>query len=288
MSYPLDAAPIFAAALYLGSFGVAIGALRGSRRSGDFEKFRRGPSTIELALMVAAVCSHSYSIVRSTFFPPQMWFGFAPALSSMLLVATIGYIVESQLIRIGAVRLFVIPLAALAVMLPMRYPGAPIATVGMNAGFGIHFLLALTAYGLLAISAVDALAMALIDVVLHSPQRGSPSSKWRSVVFEVSPPLLAMEQLLFHTLALGFAALTLTLVTGIGFHEKVFGRPLAFDHKTVFSIVSWLTFAVLLIGRWRYGLRGKAALRYVFAGFGLLLLAYIGTHFVLEVVLGRP
>ena len=42
-----------------------------------------------------------------------------------------------------------------------------------------------------------------------------------------------------------------------------------------------------LAGRWRYGWRGRTALRWTLAGFAMLFLAYVGSRFVLEVLLGR-
>ena len=59
------------------------------------------------------------------------------------------------------------------------------------------------------------------------------------------------------------------------------------NHKTIFSVLSWITFAVLLIGRSQWGWRGKRAVRVLYIGSGLLLLAYVGSRFVLEVILGR-
>jgi ABC-type uncharacterized transport system permease subunit len=81
--------------------------------------------------------------------------------------------------------------------------------------------------------------------------------------------------------------LTLTLATGVVFSEEVFGTALRFNHKTLFAIFSWLIFGALLVGRWRYGWRGRKALRWTLAGFLALLLAYVGSRFVLEVILGR-
>jgi ABC-type uncharacterized transport system permease subunit len=81
--------------------------------------------------------------------------------------------------------------------------------------------------------------------------------------------------------------LTLTLATGITFSETLFGRPLRADHKTVFAVLSWLTFGLLLLGRWLYGWRGRTATRWTLTGFVLLILAYVGSRFVLEVVLHR-
>ena len=101
------------------------------------------------------------------------------------------------------------------------------------------------------------------------------------------PPLLTMERLLFQMLAAGFVLLTLTLASGIVFSEEIFGRALRLDHKTVFGILAWLIFGVLLLGRAVYGWRGRTALNGTFAGFAALLLAYVGSRFVVEVVLGR-
>jgi ABC-type uncharacterized transport system permease subunit len=93
--------------------------------------------------------------------------------------------------------------------------------------------------------------------------------------------------MLFRLIAVGFLFLTLTAVSGILFSEEVFGRALRFDHKTLFTLISWLVFGLLLLGRWRYGWRGRTALRLTFGGFGLLMLAYVGSRFVLEVILSR-
>jgi ABC-type uncharacterized transport system permease subunit len=101
------------------------------------------------------------------------------------------------------------------------------------------------------------------------------------------PPLLTLEKLLFRVIAAAFVFLTLTLATGIVFSETLFGRPLRADHKTVFAVLSWLTFGLLLLGRWLYGWRGRTATRWTLTGFVLLILAYVGSRFVLEVVLHR-
>ena len=87
---------------------------------------------------------------------------------------------------------------------------------------------------------------------------------------------------------MGFVLLTLTLVTGAIFSETLFGQAIRFGHKTLFAIISWVIFAVLLAGRYLYGWRGRMALRYTLAGFITLLLAYVGSRFVLEVILHRP
>jgi ABC-type uncharacterized transport system permease subunit len=96
-----------------------------------------------------------------------------------------------------------------------------------------------------------------------------------------------METLLFRIITAGFVLLTLTLASGIVYSEELFGKAMRFSHKTVFGILSWLIFAALLGGRQLYGWRGRVAVRWTLAGFVMLVLAYIGSKFVLEVLLGR-
>jgi ABC-type uncharacterized transport system permease subunit len=71
------------------------------------------------------------------------------------------------------------------------------------------------------------------------------------------------------------------------FSETLFGKALTFNHKTLFAFLSWVIFAALLTGRHLRGWRGRLALRWTLAGFATLLLAYVGSRFVLEVILGR-
>ena len=78
-----------------------------------------------------------------------------------------------------------------------------------------------------------------------------------------------------------------TLVTGVIYSEELFGRAARFNHKTVFGVLSWIIFAALLGGRHVYGWRGRVAVRWTLAGFLMLVLAYVGSKFVLEVILGR-
>jgi hypothetical protein len=87
----------------------------------------------------------------------------------------------------------------------------------------------------------------------------------------------------------GFVLLSATLAAGFLFSETLYGPGKAWkwDHKTVFSVLSWIAFALLLLGRARFGWRGRKAVRFLYIGALLLLLSYVGSRFVLEVVLGR-
>ena len=96
-------------------------------------------------------------------------------------------------------------------------------------------------------------------------------------------PLLRLERLTFGFVEAGFVVLTLALVLGV-----LTAARWRWDHKTVFSLLGWAVFAGLLIGRLSRGWRGRQATRWLYAGAALLLLAYVGSRFVLEVILQRP
>ncbi len=127
--------------------------------------------------------------------------------------------------------------------------------------------------------------MATMERRLHG--EGVAGSGRLAFVIDRLPPLLVMEGVLFRLIAVGFVLLTATLVSGIFFSEELFGRPLRFDHKTVFAIAAWIVFGGLLVGRLVFGWRGRTALRWTLTGFAMLMLAYVGSHFVLEVLLQR-
>jgi ABC-type uncharacterized transport system permease subunit len=143
---------------------------------------------------------------------------------------------------------------------------------------------AVLAYSTLTIAAFHAVLMALQESRLHTR---SPGAGWLGGALDQLPALLTMEKLLFRLIGIGFVLLSLTVLSGIVFSEQLFGRALRWDHKSVFALLSWILFAALLTGRrWR-GWRGKTALRFTLAGFATLALAYVGSRFVLEVVLHR-
>ncbi len=245
------------------------------------EKAARWRGTV-LPLLAAA---HALLLGLAVWSGGEFRFGFAHALSATLLVAVIVLWVEGMFVSVRGLDVLVLPAAAVSVLLPLAFQGAPIGSAVDSLALRLHLLVAIAAYSLLTIAALHALLMALLDRRLHSPPQAPASGFAR--IFGQLPSLLALEKLLFRLIGAGFVLLTATLLTGVFFSEQLFGRALRFEHKTVFTIASWLVFAGLLAGRGAFGWRGRTALRWTFAGFLMLLLAYVGSRFVLEVILGR-
>jgi ABC-type uncharacterized transport system permease subunit len=238
---------------------------------------RKGLQTWERAALLAPLALHGW-LLYDGIFARELRFGFAQALSVMMFVGVALYWIESLFYDLEGMQPLVLPFAALALPLPAVFPG--LASAGTHAGataFKLHLALAMVAYGLFVIALLQAALMAVLERRLH--QKGSP--------FAGLPPLLTLEQLLFRVITAAFVFLTLTLLTGIAFSETLFGRAMRADHKTVFAVLSWVTFGLLLAGRLVYGWRGRTALRWTLSGFVMLLFAYVGSRFVLEVLLHR-
>jgi len=180
----------------------------------------------------------------------------------------------------------VLPVAALNVMLPIFFPGQLISIEGKSAWFPGHIAIALLAYSTLTIAAFHAVVMAFQEARLHR-RIALFSVGWVGAALERLPALLSMERILFRLVFVGFVLLSLTVLSGVVFSEYVFGQAFTWSHKTIFTMLSWVLFGTLLAGRrWR-GWRGRTALSLTLTGFLTLLLAYVGTRFVLEVVLHR-
>jgi ABC-type uncharacterized transport system permease subunit len=235
--------------------------------------------SVEHYVVLAPLALHALLLGRSLFAYDGLHLGFANALSAILWLTVLIYWIGNFFYRLDGLQALVLPLAAAAVLLPAVMP--PVRTLPNTEllAFKIHLLIALLAYSLFTIASLHVLLMALLERRLHD---GALTQ-----VLQKLPPLLTMEALLFRIIWAGFILLTLTLGTGVIFSEELFGKAAAFSHKTVFGVISWLIFAALLTGRHVYGWRGRVAVRWTLAGFLTLVLAYIGTRFVLEVILGR-
>ena len=200
-------------------------------------------------------------------------FGFAPALSATVWIVIAVHAVESRLLPLPTVRLLSALAATLVVLLATLYPGESRPQAG-SAWLPLHWLLGVVSYGLFAVA------------VLHAWLLDGTERRLRSNATMRQPagslPLLQLERLTFRFVEVGFVALSSALLLGAMLVEHW-----RWDHKTVLSLLGWATFAVLILGRHLRGWRGRQATRWVYAGAVLLLLAYAGARFVIEVVLQR-
>jgi len=190
--------------------------------------------------------------------------------AGLLLVSALSKPVENLAI-------LALPVAAITVLLDLRFPGNHL--LGQDAGWAlrVHVLTSMLAYSLLTLASAQAILLAVQDNHLR---RHHPGGYIRAL-----PPLQTMESLLFEMISLGFVLLSIGLFTGFLYLDDMFAQHLV--HKTVLSIVAWIAFAILLWGRYRFGWRGRTAIRWTLVGFAVLMLAYFGSKAVIELVLHR-
>ena len=243
---------------------------------------RRGALISGVTAVAWAV--HGAALGLDVVAPGRLRVGFAIMLSSALWVSVAAYWLENRNFALDGMRRLVMPFACVAALLPMIFPGSLLALNGQSPAFGWHVAVAVLAYSTLTIAAFHAVLMALQEARLHTR---TAAGGWLGSALDQLPALLTMEKLLFRVIWIGFILLSLTVLSGVVFSEQLFGSALRLDHKSVFALLSWLLFAALLAGRRYQGWRGKTALRFTLAGFATLALAYVGSRFVLEVVLHR-
>ena len=204
---------------------------------------------------------------------PGARLGFAPVLSVTVWLVIAVYTVESRLVPLPAVRRWLALAGAAAVLLAASFPGEPRQYASPLAP--LHFALGVGSYGLFGAAVLHAAMLDAADRRLRL-RSGAPGQAF-------GMPLLQLERLTFRFVEAGFAVLTATLLLGV-----VTATQWRQDlHKTVFSVLAWAVFAALLGGRHWQGWRGRRATRWLYAGAVLLLLAYAGSRFVFEVLLGR-
>lgn len=236
-------------------------------------------STTVRILMLVAIGVHGLALNQSIFAGDGMHFGFGLAVSLVVWLAISFYWIETFYTRLDGLHVMVLPAGVVGSLLPLAFPGQHILANAGSPAFRAHFIIAMLSYSLFTLAALHAMLMAVAERQLHSGRLKRP--------FANLPPLLTMETLLFRLIGIAFILLTLTLTSGIVFSEALFGQAFRLDHKTVFAIISWLLFGALLVGRTAWGWRGRVALRWTLAGFAALVLAYVGSRFVAEVLLGR-
>ncbi len=207
----------------------------------------------------------------------QAHFGFATALSMTVWLVAAVYAVEAQFFPQIRTRWALSATGVAAVVLAQLFPGAPLGH-NPSGWLALHLALGVASYGLFAAAVVHAFFSTRAEArirLAEDPHTGLP--------------LLTLERLTFRLASVGFALLSLTLLAGWLFSEQLYGAGHAWqwNHKTVFAVLAWITFATLLAGRQWAGWRGKRARRMLYVGASLLLLAYVGSRFVVEVVLGR-
>ncbi|RDH81248.1 MAG: cytochrome C biogenesis protein [endosymbiont of Galathealinum brachiosum] len=236
--------------------------------------FTQKPIAYLLLPGFAAVTLHSIVLYKNLIGINGFQFGFFEAASSVAMVISLLILLISIKRRTEILAIVILPIAAITLLTQSISPSSYMLPYDAPQGLKIHVLVSIIAYSLLGFAASMSIVLSLQNRMLHNHHPGGLMKKL--------PPLQVMEKLLFDFIFAGFIGLTLALLSGFVFLDDLFAQHLV--HKTVLSIVAWLVFAILLVGRFTIGWRGRTAIRWTLSGFASLMLAYFGSKFVFEFI----
>lgn len=259
------------------SFLIAIGySLSAILIYRQLDKTQLSSRWLHLSPAIFAVTIHAF-LLNQVIYPvgESINLGFFIAFSLISWLVSIQILISCLYRPLESLGIIMFPVSGIASLLTMLSP-APQPVSGISNQFiQGHIMISVIAYSLIMLSALQAIALAYQDHAIRSHHPGG--------FIRFLPPLHDMETLLFQMLGFGFIFLTTSLLSGFFFVEDLFAQHLV--HKTVLSIIAWIIMGTLLFGRYKFGWRGKIAIRWTLTAFVFIMLAYFGTKLVLEFIL---
>lgn len=220
------------------------------------------------ALWISALTLHGIALYTSIITPDGLSLGITHALSLVGWVIALLLLISLHSRPVEGLGLILLPFAAFTLLIELIFPGKRIPAHSTGSVLAIHIFISLLASSLFVIAALQAGLLWYQDRRLRTHRPGG--------LLRALPPLQHTEGLLFQTIALGFILLTAALITGLTFINQFF--TMAAPQRTLLFIVSWVVFGTLLVGRWRFGWRGRIAIRWTLTGFAILLVAYLSAE----------
>jgi ABC-type uncharacterized transport system permease subunit len=224
-----------------------------------------------------AAALHAITVYKGVLLAEGLNFSFFLALSFTSWVAATIILLSALRQPIENLGIAVFPFAAMSLMVQGYQGGHGVLIASATPGLELHILISVISYSLLTLAALQAILLAVQNQQLRNRHPGG--------FIRALPPLETMECLLFRLIGIGFLLLSISLLSAVPYTQNIIEQHLI--HKTVLSVAAWIVFAILLWGRWRFGWRGRTAIRWTLGGFAVLMLAYFGSKLVLELILGN-
>ncbi len=262
-------------AVFFYSLGTVLQGRGLLRAQGGTEHQAQSRKVLVCAMLALAI--HLVNVVQIIATDGGYDFGFFRIATLFSWTIALLVVISSLKKPLDNLFLALFPLAILSILSSLLLPSHYTPQQDIGGGVALHILLGIVAFGIITIAAVQAMLIAWLNRELKH--------KHFSPTLQHLPPLQTLEALLFELIWAGFFALLGVIATGFLFMEDMFAQHLF--HKTFFTILSAVLFAILLWGRHQLGWRGKTAYRWTLASFGLLITAYFGAKFVLELLLDR-
>lgn len=261
---------ILSALLYLLSAGLLLKRLASGFAAKDSSKH----AAVISGIIAAAL--HAVSVYAGVVVEGGLNLSFFLAISFTSWLAATFILLSTLRQPIENLGIAVFPFAALSVLLQGYQADSGVLISSGSIGLEAHILISAISYSLLTLAAIQALLLAIQNKQLRNRHPGG--------FVRALPPLETMECMLFRLIGFGYLLLSLSLVSGVPYTQNLLEQHLI--HKTILSVSAWVVFAILLWGRWRFGWRGRTAIRWTLSGFAVLMLAYFGSKLVRELIIG--
>jgi ABC-type uncharacterized transport system permease subunit len=194
-------------------------------------------------------------------------------------ILVLAYLLVGQRLGRRTLGAFVTPVALLAALYsltaPLLHRATPRAEQLESQWLVIHVMMILVSYVALAFAFAASLVYLLQESLL---KRKRLTGLWQRL-----PSLQVADDLIYRATSFGLAMLTLGLFSGVLWfqrHQPNYA-PLH-DPKVLFSLVTWLVFALYLAARLWLGWRGRRTNLVVVCGFLLLVASFFGAPHVLS------
>ncbi len=188
--------------------------------------------------------------------------------SIVLLFCTVEY-----KYRTGLLGSFIMPVVLILMLSSSLLPRdiIPLLPVFQSYWLGIHTVLAFTGGAVFALACGVGIIYLIQEHFLKSRRLGE--------LFHKLPNLQILDEVNFRLVTMGFPLFTLAILAGVLWAQSAGGSYLRGSPKEVFSLATWLIFAIVLYMRIIAGWRGKKAAVLSTAGFIGVLFAFIGLIF---------
>jgi len=179
--------------------------------------------------------------------------------------------------RLGLLSSFIMPIVFLIMFSSAIFPreiNEFLSPALQSYWFGVHVILAFLGDA--------AFAMAGGIGVMYLLQERYVKSKHLGGLFQKLPSLQVLDEINYHLITLGFPLLTLAMITGVIWANSAWGTYWRWDPKEVWSLITWLIYALVLHLRLTVGWRGKKAAILSIVGFMVVIFAFFGVTLILK------
>ncbi len=198
---------------------------------------------------------------------------FKAALSFFSWAIVLAYLLFYKRFKVMVLGSFAAPFSAFLMIISSAMPWfeGPVRPIFKSIWLAVHVVTVFVGNGLFAI--------AFMAAVMYLIQERQIKQKKLGAFFRRLPSLASLDNLAHYSLIYGFPFLTAGMITGSIYAQLAFGKYWQWDPKEVWSLITWLFYAVLLHERLAAGWRGRKAAIMSIVCFFLLLFTFVGASF---------